>query len=418
MELDLYSAGARYHMAASLNTWTSLLLRAPDDSSFRRPNPAALTARFPSRPRHSGLRSVSETFSHAPAPAPVASTVTISYTELNDPSADVLDIIELGYGPDGLGILSVSNVPGYTLLRQNLLHLAPSLASLSKEAKQEIEDPYSRYNIGWSHGIEKLESGKPDKFKGSFYANPILDIPSTELSLRKRYPSYCRPNIWPCSALPELEPAFKALGKLILDVGLLLAYHCDRYVSKKSKMHIDGSLQQILLRSRCHKGRLLYYFPTHNCDSEEDNDSLSPWCGWHTDHGSLTGLTCGIFTRDGVELPCPDNVAGLYVKTRSGQIVKVEYKQDEIAYQIGEVTEILSGGLLCATPHCVQAPKGKAASGIDRSTFALFMQPDWDEKLIFPEQVNIHEFMIPKESISFGDYSEKVLNKHYDGTQA
>lgn len=30
-----------------------------------------------------------------------------------------------------------------------------------------------------------------------------------------------------------------------------------------------------------------------------------------------------MFTRDGVEIPCPDNAAGLYIKTRNGQIVKV-----------------------------------------------------------------------------------------------
>ncbi|KAL9154355.1 hypothetical protein ABFS82_10G108700 [Erythranthe guttata] len=289
-----------------------------------------------------------------------------------------------------------------------------SLASLPEEVKQEIEDPHSRYNIGWSHGKEKLESGKLDMLKGSFYANPIHDVPTNELSLVKRYPSYCGPNIWPRAALPELEHAFKALGKLILEVGLLLAYHCDRYVSNGFKMHEDGSLQQVLLRSRCHKGRLLYYFPAHQCTSTDDRESMSSWCGWHTDHGSLTGLTCGMFTRDGMELPCPDSAAGLYVKTRSGQIVKVIYGEDEIAYQIGETTEILSRGQLCATPHCVQAPKGEAASGVERSTFALFMQPDWDEKLIFPELINIHEFITPNGSISFGDYTEKVLDKYYD----
>ena len=38
-----------------------------------------------------------------------------------------------------------------------------------------------------------------------------------------------------------------------------------------------------------------------------------------------TGLTRAIFTRDTdtAEIPCPDSIAGLYVKTRSGQIVKV-----------------------------------------------------------------------------------------------
>ncbi|CAK9154417.1 unnamed protein product [Ilex paraguariensis] len=91
----------------------------------------------------------------------------------------------------------------------------------------------------------------------------------------------------------------------------------------------------------------------------------------------LDSLTCGMFMRDAVELPCPDSAAGLYIKTRTGQIVKVVYGEDQIAYQIGETTEILSRGHVCATPHCVQAPKGEEASGLERSTFALFMQPDW-----------------------------------------
>ncbi|KAL8040649.1 hypothetical protein ABFX02_10G111600 [Erythranthe guttata] len=397
-----------------LNRPTSLFHRS--DHSLLVP-PSAITSGFSqilhqSSSRSSAIRSIPQMSS--PVPSPTVSTVTISYPELKDPSADISDQIERGFGPNGLGILSISEVPGYTLLRRNLLHLAPRLASLPEEVKQEIEDPHSRYNIGWSHGKEKLESGKLDMLKGSFYANPIHDVPTNELSLVKRYPSYCGPNIWPRAALPELEHAFKALGKLILEVGLLLAYHCDRYVSNGFKMHEDGSLQQVLLRSRCHKGRLLYYFPAHQCTSTDDRESMSSWCGWHTDHGSLTGLTCGMFTRDGMELPCPDSAAGLYVKTRSGQIVKVIYGEDEIAYQIGETTEILSRGQLCATPHCVQAPKGEAASGVERSTFALFMQPDWDEKLIFPELINIHEFITPNGSISFGDYTEKVLDKYYD----
>ncbi|OUZ99700.1 Non-heme dioxygenase N-terminal domain [Macleaya cordata] len=189
-------------------------------------------------------------------------TVTISYSELTDKDADLSMKIEEGFGPNGLGILSISNVPELSSLRQNLLHLAPRLASLPEEVKKELEDPHSRYNFGWSHGKEKLESGKPDMLKGSYYANPVLDRPTTEDSVIQRYPSYCQPNIWPGKALPELESAFKALGKLMVDVGLILAYHCDQYVSKWVTMRDDEGLEQILQRSRCHKGRLLYYFPS------------------------------------------------------------------------------------------------------------------------------------------------------------
>ncbi|KAJ7956597.1 2-oxoglutarate (2OG) and Fe(II)-dependent oxygenase superfamily protein [Quillaja saponaria] len=343
---------------------------------------------------------------------PTFGTISISYSELKDKNSDLSMKIEEGFGPNGLGILSVTDVPGYSSLRQNLLRLSPRLASLPKEVKEKLEDPHSRYNFGWSHGKEKLESGKPDMLKGSFYANPILDRPTTEASLIERYPSYCGSNIWPNSALPELEVAFKALGKLMLDVGLMLAYHCDQYVSKGLNRLEDEGLEQILLRSRCPKGRLLHYFPAKQCT--QDGDSMSSWCGWHTDHGSLTGLTHAIFRRDGVEIPCPDSAAGLYIRTRTDQIVKVVYAEDDIAYQIGETTEILSGSYLCATPHCVKAPKGEEASGIERSTFALFMQPDWDEELNFPEEIHIHKELIPSyAALTFGEYSEMLLDKYY-----
>lgn len=54
--------------------------------------------------------------------------------------------------------------------------------------------------------------------KASFYANPIVDTPTLDARLVQRYPSYCRPNLWPREALPPLEPAFKRLGRLIVQV--------------------------------------------------------------------------------------------------------------------------------------------------------------------------------------------------------
>ncbi|KAM1173615.1 hypothetical protein FF1_026294 [Malus domestica] len=122
-----------------------------------------------------------------------------------------------------------------------------NLANLPEEVKKELEDPHSRYNFGWSHGKEKLEFGKPDTLKGSFYANPILDSPTTDESLIQRYPSYCGSNIWPNSELPELEVTFKALGKLILGVGLMVAYHCDRY--ERIKNALSPNVEELMLIS-------------------------------------------------------------------------------------------------------------------------------------------------------------------------
>ncbi|KAF6172930.1 hypothetical protein GIB67_035484 [Kingdonia uniflora] len=360
---------------------------------------------------------------------PTLQTVSISYSELKDKNADLSMKIEEGFGPNGLGILSVSDVPGYSSLRQNLLHLSPRLANLPEEVKKELEDPASRYNFGWSHGKEKLESGKPDTFKGSFYANPILDKPTTEISLIQRYPSYCQPNIWPDNALPELEADFKALGKLILDIGLMLAFHCDRYVSKWMVISEDEGLEQILLRSRCHKGRLLYYFPAQQRYITTGSVVLLRYI-------PLSWLL--YLTVIPLKLPAQflHGVDGIRTMVHS----QVVFQEDQIAYQIGETSEILSAGHLCATPHCVRAPKGENTYGVERSTFALFMQPDWDENLKFPREMNLHQecvivicptmtltfktypfhiigdtekFLPPNGTLTFGEYSEKLLDKYY-----
>ncbi|CAN6327341.1 unnamed protein product [Urochloa humidicola] len=366
----------------------------------------------------------------APAPAarrvrcramerpPTVRTVTIPFADLKERDKDLGDKIEEGLGPHGLGIICIADVPDFPELRKSLLRLAPRVVKLPQDVKKQLEDPDSSYNFGWSHGKEKLESGKLDTFKGSFYANPILDVPTMDDVLVSRYPSYCRPNIWPTDGLPELEIAFKSLGKLMVEVGLMLAHHCDRYVTRQGVGSYDGdSLEQTIARSRCHKGRLLYYFPRQLRQQTEEVGSVSSWCGWHTDHGSLTGLTCGLFTKNSAEIPCPDSAAGLYIRTRDNRVVKVVFDEDQLAYQIGETTEILSRGYLCATPHCVQAPSSENASNVDRSTFALFMQPDWNEKLKFPSEIPYHQELIPpNETLTFGEYSERLVNKYYQGT--
>jgi isopenicillin N synthase-like dioxygenase len=72
--------------------------------------------------------------------------------------------------------------------------------------------------------------------------------------------------------------------------------------------------------------------------------------------------------KEGKEVPNPDQksgfftlvaalifVRGLYIKSRSGALVKANVPPDHLAYQIGETAQIHSGGILQATPHCVKA---------------------------------------------------------------
>lgn len=191
--------------------------------------------------------------------------------------AETLSWRAQAFGDDGLGILCIRGIPGYAQLREALLPLAQQFAELPEEVKEEYTDEASSFNFGWrytvaillsplrlphlhracltalhappallltlpplplfprrrrrslrSHGKEALQDGRPDVHKGSFYANPLHDQPTYDKGLMEKHPSYYRPNVWPQQHLPQLEQAFKQLGRLVIDTGMLLAAHCDR----------------------------------------------------------------------------------------------------------------------------------------------------------------------------------------------
>ena len=49
-----------------------------------------------------------------------------------------------------------------------------------------------------------------------------------------------------------------------------------------------------------------------------------------------------------------DQKAGLYVARRNGGSIRVSIPDDCMAVQLGECVQIITGGLLVATPHCVR----------------------------------------------------------------
>ena len=107
------------------------------------------------------------------------------------------------------------------------------------------------------------------------------------------------------------------------------------------------------------------------------------WCGWHNDHGSLTCLAPGMFLdQDGNQV---DSVkgAGLFVQSRSGEVVRVRMPCHVCGFQIGETSQIQSGGLLQATPHAVKA--GTGIPGVTRQSFAVFLEPEFDAPLAIPK---------------------------------
>jgi len=272
-----------------------------------------------------------------------------------------------------------------------------------------------------------------------------MDEPVSDPNLIARYPSFCMPNIWPDHDLPKLAPAFLNLGRLIVGVGLLVAKQCDRFVRDNCDSYDPSTRMHDIIRDcKTPKGRLLHYFPHEAVDVAAANDGkvaddrtsgktepeFSSWCGWHNDHGSLTGLVpATYFDCDGNEVKNPDpECAGLFIRARDGLVHKVVVPKDHLAFQIGETAQIHSGGLLRATPHCVRGPRPGLGKGVARDTFAVFMEPFFDEKMNPPavyqrdELFRGSEFFPPgvpriqtrwNEEMDFGQFTDATLKSYY-----
>jgi isopenicillin N synthase-like dioxygenase len=299
---------------------------------------------------------------------------------------------------DGLGVLVVSGLPEwYGGSRSRLLASARVFAALPADTQATYECSWVDYAVGWSCGREQFR-GVVDTSKGSYYANPVHDDPSCGDSEREaRSPHLLTPNIWPAAELCDMEVPFKQIGGYINTLGSHLAWHCDRYVESVVG-HSFNKLHESLEESHSQKGRLLHYFarPCQDVSSTGEasrKDVEGPdkeetfWCGFHNDHGTLTGLVAAEYyseRQQSVLAVAPDKRAGLYVSCRrSNEPVRVQFSSDCLAFQTGEASQILTGGVLRATPHAVRTP-GTDSSCINRSTMAVFLQPEPDLVLQLP----------------------------------
>ena len=186
-----------------------------------------------------------------PSPPPTAIPVTVDHASLLALTPAALRAIDAAYGPSGLGVLAVSGIPGFDAARAALLPLAHTLAGLPDDVKASVTDPASRFNFGWSHGVETLATGRPDTHKASFYANPVVDrvrIESQDGSKAAAadFPGVARPNLWPDAALPALRPAFLGLGRLLHRVGTAVAAACDAGAAARGEPAPDPPLASLV----------------------------------------------------------------------------------------------------------------------------------------------------------------------------
>ena len=227
--------------------------------------------------------------------------------------------------------------------------------------------------------------------KGSYYATIMSSYLQALYDKSEKQSTFEWPNIWPREdLLPSFRKTFEELCTMIIDIALLVARACDRFADEVVEGYISGTMERIVRESTTNRARLLHYFPPSgpSLGAEEDDDS---WCALHVDDGCLTGLTSALFVDESSPLPSltstfksvpsfhepPDPLAGLYIRSRTSEVVKVNIPADCLAFQTGSALEKMTDGALKAVPHFVRG--SNAGNAVARNTLALFTQPNLEE---------------------------------------
>jgi isopenicillin N synthase-like dioxygenase len=260
--------------------------------------------------------------------------------------------------------------------------------------------------------------------KGSYYATVVSSFLQDQCT-PDCPPELEMPNVWPPSTLlPGFRESLEKLCTLIIDVALPVARACDRFATVNVPEYEPGALERVVQTSRTHRARLLHYFPPGQQPQQQSDrgkrdadDEDDDWCALHIDDGCLTGLTSALFADESDPLPIlgdsspsplllttwpqsPDPLAGLYIRSRTGAVTKVNIPSNCLAFQTGESLELMTRGKLKAVPHFVRGPSTRSSSSIARNTLALFMQP------------NLNEVVDYQTGMTFGEFTKMVDKRH------
>lgn len=243
------------------------------------------------------------------------------------------------------------------------------------------------------------------------------------------------PNHWPSEVLlPSFRETFEDLCTLTIDIGAIVARACDQYASKYVQGYEPGYLEHMVKTSATTKARLLHYFPPEPSSppsssstsspsrsskelERENDDSSDSWCASHLDDGCLTALTSALYIDESSPFPPitsitvpvlpslsapPDPAAGLYVRSRTSNVVKVNIPSDCLAFQTGEALQLITNGAFRAVPHFVRGPRSEAGGvrAVARNTLAIFMQPNVDEVI---DKTN---------GMTFGEFANIAVQNH------
>ena len=303
---------------------------------------------------------------------------------------------------NSLGAILITDIPNFYKHKFDFFKIGKQFAE-NKEIHYKYELEHLNYSYGWSCGKEYIKKNQPDFYKGSFYANPLINHKN---------------NIWP-EEYPEFEYYFNNLSKIMYYIGLNVILDCDYYLNDNIVNYPKEYLYNIIKNNNNQTGRFLHYYENNN-HIEEDGS-----CAWHLDHGGLTILPSAIYFDNDFNRIFPNDDSGLYIKDTNENIHKITIPDDSVLCQSGEILQILSGGFLKATPHCV---KSTSNPKISRETFPLFIDckdnynislPKWSKNSVLNTPLLNNESHLYKRYYGtklYKDFVNNTYNYYYKGT--
>lgn len=257
------------------------------------------------------------------------------------------------------------------------------------------------YQRGWTPPnteVAVVGGGQPD-FKECYFVAPG----ELDEEARTHYPQIYAENVW-----PEDGPGFsaKAFQERYLEMGKAL-HHVGLALLRGAALSLalpEDTFTAMTLKGP-HVTRVLHYLPLR----EDQIDTGILWGEEHTDFNLLTLLPGGrFFDPAGKPSGRPDDKSGLYLRTRpspeapNGHMVQGRPPEGCIVAQVGQMLEILSGGVFLATPHVVTTP---GTAGWSRMSAAHFIHLQ-SNQVLFP----LEPFRTKEAS---RDYSPPVLAGTY-----
>ncbi len=266
----------------------------------------------------------------------------------------------------GYGELGLTAVAGHGLDQDRLERFYGDFrqfVSLQPEAKTALNRPDIWYQRGWTPPNTEqavVAGGQPD-FKECYFAAPL---PLDPLA-RSYHPELFAENLWP--EVDDFSTDYLHIGRRMHEVGEALLGGCERALGLD-----EGELTRFL-PGAAHVSRALSYLPM----SAEQAGTDILWGEEHTDFNLLTVLAGGRFYAPSGEMaPRPDDHSGLYLRTPAtaehprGRMVRGVAPKGMMLSQVGQQLEILTAGVLQATPHVIKAP---TAPGWTRASMAHFL---------------------------------------------